>query len=724
LDQGVSTGPDDASAPDAAADGAGDAGDERSVERGATVTRPKKASKKRSGPELAVKDALAAAVGGLGSEGEDRPGQLQMAEAVASALGGSGHLLVQAGTGTGKSLAYLVPAILHATSPERRVVVATATLALQHQLVSRDLPRVADALEPVLGRRPTYAVLKGRHNYLCLDRLHRGTPDDSDDDALFAAPTTTLGKQAKALREWSDETETGDRDDLPFPVDGRVWRSLSVNGRECVGAAKCAYGEECFAEAARAKAVASQVVITNHAMLAIHTLDNVPVLPEHDAVVIDEGHELVDRATAAVSSELSGPLVERAVQRSRRLIEADLADRLDSAAEALGIELAVRAEGATGSIRLEEIKGSLLLALASVRDTTHAAITALNATMSSTKDDPEALATMTRARGLLTEIHDVAGEVLSMDDEDVVWIDTGDRRAPVLKLAPLSVAGLLRTQLFDASRVVVTSATLQLGGSFEPVARSFGLPLDGTASADGAWTGLDVGSPFDHARQGILYVATRVPPPGRGGTDDAAMEELADLIGAAGGRTLALFSSWRGVEKAEERLAELLPDRLLDRKIVPLDVPVLVQKRGDSVADLVSRFAAHPRSVLLGTLSLWQGVDVPGEACHLVVIDRIPFPRPDDPLISARSRFAEEHGGNGFTAVSVPRAALLLAQGVGRLIRTSSDRGVVAVLDPRLATAGYGPFLRKSLPPFWFTTDGSLVRQSLTRLDELASASD
>ena len=199
------------------------------------------------------------------------------------------------------------------------------------------------------------------------------------------------------------------------------------------------------------------------------------------------------------------------------------------------------------------------------------------------------------------------------------------------------------------------------------------------------------------------------------------MDELADLIAAAGGRTLALFSSWRGVERAAEHLAEALPDRLLDRQIIPLDVPVLVQKRGDSVADLVARFAADPRSVLLGTLSLWQGVDVPGEACHLVVIDRIPFPRPDDPLVAARSRHAEESGGNGFTAVSVPRAALLLAQGVGRLIRSSTDRGVVAVLDPRLATARYGDYLRRSLPPFWFTTDGALVRQSLTRLDELSN---
>ena len=695
----------------------------------ATKSGSKKSGSAKSGTAKAGTDAkissrvwtaLAAAVEALG--GEDREGQLAMAEAVASTLAGSGHLLVQAGTGTGKSLAYLVPAILHATSPDRRVIVATATLALQHQLISRDLPRVADALEPILGRRPTYAVLKGRHNYICLDRLHRGVNDreDSDDDALFAAPTTTLGRQAKDLREWVDETETGDRDDLPFTVDGRVWRGVSVSGRECVGAQKCAYGIECFAEAARARAVAAQVVITNHAMLAIHALDNVPVLPEHDAVVIDEGHELVDRATAAVTSEISGALVERAASRTRRLIDADLADRLESAGEALEMELAHRAEGLFGPVRIERMEGTLLLALASVRDTTHAAMGAL-ASDSSSKDDQEALAAKTRARGLLGEVHDVAGELLGLDEQRVAWLDPGDRRAPTLRIAPLTVAGLLRTQLFDESRVVVTSATLQLGGSFDPLALSFGLPLDGRSSAAGAWTGLDVGSPFDHARQGILYVAASVPPPGRDGTDTAAMDELADLIAAAGGRTLALFSSWRGVEKAAEHLAESLPDRLLDRGIVPLDVPVLVQKRGDSVADLVSRFAGDPRSVLLGTLSLWQGVDVPGESCHLVVIDRIPFPRPDDPLVAARSRHAEDGGGNGFTSVSVPRAALLLAQGVGRLIRSSTDRGVVAVLDPRLATARYGDYLRRSLPPFWFTTDGDLVRKSLTRLDEQSS---
>jgi len=673
-----------------------------------------------------VGSALTAAIEAIG--GEDRLGQIHMAEAVARTLAGGGHLLVQAGTGTGKSLGYLVPSVLHATSAERRVIVATATLNLQHQLISRDLPRLADAVEPVIGRRPSFAVLKGRHNYVCLDRLNRGTDDreDSDDDALFAAPTTALGKQAKALRKWVDDTETGDRDDLPFSVDGRVWRGVSVSGRECVGAAKCVYGQECFAESARERASKADIVVTNHAMLAIHTLDNVPVLPEHDAVVIDEGHELVDRATAAVTSELAAADVERALSRTRRLIDSDVADRLESAAEAIGIELEVMAEGLLGPVRVEKITGGLLLALAAVRDSTHAAIAAL-ASDSSSKDDPEALAARQRARGLLEEVHDVAGDLLSLDDEAVAWLDPGDRRTPTLRIAPLSVAGLLRTQLFDASRVVVTSATLQLGGSFEPMARSFGLPSDGSSSdgsssASGSWSSLDVGSPFDYERQGILYVAASVPPPGRDGTDTAAMEELADLIAAAGGRTLALFSSWRGVERAAEFLAEALPDRLLDRGIVPLDVEVLVQKRGDSVADLVSRFSDDARSVLLGTLSLWQGVDVPGEACHLVVIDRIPFPRPDDPLVAARSRAAEQSGGNGFTSISVPRAALLLAQGVGRLIRSSTDRGVVAILDPRLATARYGDYLRRSLPPFWFTTDGERVRQSLARLDELTQS--
>mgnify|MGYP003325276953 FL=1 len=670
-----------------------------------------------AGREPDIGSALSAAIEAIG--GEDRPGQVQMAMAVARTLTGVGHLLVQAGTGTGKSLGYLVASALHAIDAEHRVVVATATLNLQHQLISRDLPRLVDALEPVIGRKVTFSVLKGRHNYVCLERLHRSVDEPDDDDAaLFSVPTSVLGKQAKALREWATDTDTGDRDDLPLSVDGRVWRGVSVSGRECVGAAKCSYGLECFAEAARERASKSDIVVTNHAMLAIHALDNVPVLPEHSAVIVDEGHELVDRATGAVTSELSANDVERAISRVRRMVDADVVERCESAAEALEIELAALVQDQPGPVRIEKITGGLLLACAAVRDASHAALTALAGDKSG--DDPEALAARQRARGLLTELHDVAGDLLSLDDTSVAWCDPGERRSPTLRIAPLSVAGLLRTQLFDQTPVVVTSATLQLGGSFEPISRSFGL----SATSGDGWTGLDVGSPFAYERQGILYVAAGIPAPGREGTDTAAMAELADLIAAAGGRTLALFSSWRGVEKAADFLVDELPDRLLDRGIIPPDVEVLVQKRGDSVADLVSRFTQSPRSVLLGTLSLWQGVDVPGASCHLVVIDRIPFPRPDDPLIAARSRAAEQSGGNGFSAVSVPRAALLLAQGVGRLIRSSSDRGVVAVLDPRLATARYGDYLRRSLPPFWFTTDGERVRESLRRLDELASADE
>ncbi len=668
-----------------------------------------------------VRAALAAAVRSL--DGEHREGQLAMAEAVAATLAGGDHLLVQAGTGTGKSLAYLVPAMLHAAAHRERVVVATATLALQHQLVSRDLPRAADALEPVLGERPTYAVLKGRHNYLCLDRLHRGAADD-DQAALFAAPSTALGRQAAQLREWADDSETGDRDDVPFPVDGRVWRAVSVSGRECVGAQKCAYGAECFAERAREVAKASQLVVTNHAMLAIHALDQVPVLPEHDAVVVDEGHELVDRATQAVSRELAAAMVERAAQRAHRYLSDDAQDRLETAAEELAEQLDTLEPGA----RILAPDTGLRAALTAVRDGARGALQefANPQNRERAKDDPQDAAAQQRAKGLLSEVIDVAEKVLALDESHVAWVEAAERRPAVLHLAPLSVAGVLREALFDEVPVVVTSATLTLGGSFRPIAGSYGLtvppsPRGAPAAESGpGWRGLDVGSPFDHARQGILYVPKQIPAPGRDGVSEQALDELAALIGSAGGRTLALFSSWRGVERAAAHLAEKLPDELLDREIVPTDAPVLVQQRGDSVADLVRRFATEPRSVLLGTLSLWQGVDVPGSSCNLVVIDRIPFPRPNEPLTRARSDAADAAGGSGFAEVSVPRAALMLAQGVGRLIRSGQDRGVVAVLDSRLATMRYGTFLRASLPPFWYTNDGAAVRGALARLDELA----
>jgi len=273
--------------------------------------------------------------------------------------------------------------------------------------------------------------------------------------------------------------------------------------------------------------------------------------------------------------------------------------------------------------------------------------------------------------------------------------------AAVLNIAPISVRGLLEENLFTGRPVALTSATLAIGGSFEPLAESLGcLP---------GWQGVDVGSPFDHAKQGMLYCAADLPRPGRDGISEHALDQIAELIDAAGGRTLALFSSWRSVERAEEVLQRRLAGRA--------DRPLIVARRGDAVAGLVRQFADDPRASLLGTLSLWQGVDVPGPSCTLVIIDRIPFPRPDDPVISARQELIDAQGGSGFTSVSVPRAALMLAQGAGRLIRSPEDRGVVAVLDSRLATTGYGARLRQSLPPLWWTTDLPTVIGALSRLD-------
>jgi ATP-dependent DNA helicase DinG len=319
-------------------------------------------------------------------------------------------------------------------------------------------------------------------------------------------------------------------------------------------------------------------------------------------------------------------------------------------------------------------------------------------------------------------VHDVAVRLVGLSAYDVAWLALEERRGRVLRVAPLAVGGLLRESLFLGNAVVLTSATMTLGGSFEPLARSLGMhdrpgevddePKEGDTEAYAAerrpaWDGLDVGSPFAYGRQGILYTAAHLPRPGRDGLAPEVLTELTELVEAAGGRTLGLFSSRRAAVQAAEALRERVT------------FPILVQG-DDMLPELLRRFAAEPETCLFGTLSLWQGVDVPGSSCNLVVVDRIPFPRPDDPLVAARQKIVDDRGGSGFMAVSVPRAALLLAQGVGRLVRSDADRGVVAVLDPRLATARYGSFLRASLPPFWATTDPAQARKSLVALREAA----
>nr|WP_208869706.1 ATP-dependent DNA helicase [Micromonospora cremea] len=718
-----------------------------------TVTPPRTATgsatpsarggSRRRGARPSGAELLAAAVGAVPG-GAARPGQQEMTTAIEECVTSGEHLLVQAGTGTGKSLAYLAPAL----TVDGPVVVSTATLALQSQLVDHDLPRMADAVEPLLGRRPTFAVLKGRHHYLCLARLDNSTAEEPE-DTLFDAPATRpgggtrwlgeagrMGKQIERLRDWAERTATGDRDELDPGVDDQAWRLVSMPARECVGATRCPFGAECFAEASRARAREADIVVTNHSLLAVDMLADRHIVPPHKLLIVDEAHELADRVSSAAQAELVPELIDRSTRRARPLLRPETADALTAAGDALAVGLAEAPAGRLTAGLPTPLREACTLLDAATR----AALDAIGEVKS---DDPDPVRKQ-QAKAALDELSTTAQRLLEEADHDVAWVeknDSGNRRA--LVVAPLSVAGTLATHLYDERTVVATSATLALGGRFDTVARALGLdapppaPPSPAAAALAArtgpgrpaaempgrrlagdaapaavvpategpgWRSLDVGSPFDYARQGILYVAAHLPRPSVSGLPEAAGEELLALVEALGGRTLGLFSSRRAAQQA----AELLRART--------DLPVLLQGE-EALPLLVRRFREERSSCLFGVMSLWQGVDVPGDACQLVVIDRLPFPRPDEPLAAARAAAVDAGGGSGFAAVSVPIAAVRLAQGVGRLIRATGDRGVVAVLDSRLETArGYGPFLRRSLPPFWYTTRPEVARGALQRL--------
>jgi ATP-dependent DNA helicase DinG len=654
-----------------------------------------------------VREALDAAVTAIG--GAPREGQIEMAEAVANALTDRHHLMVQAGTGTGKSLAYIIPPLVHG----RKVLVATATLALQRQLVERDLPAVVPALEKVLGREITYAIYKGVGNYICLQKMNSEEPDP---DGELMLGVSSLEKDAKRLHEWARKPGvSGDRDDAP-EVDRRVWAANSVSGRECVGADKCAFGSQCFAANAKGKAQSADVVVTNHTLLAIEIVDSHPILPERDAVVLDEAHEFMDRATQAVTEELTSARVLRASAMARKFMPGKLADAFHKAANDFHESMVDYGESIRGDFtaqgRLEEIPQSLESPIRKVRESAQA----ITQFMSADDEiiDTDVLAERARVKGAVTEISTTAATLLKLGNGYVLWYEP---TFSALHLAPLSVSDVLRENLLTQTPVIATSATLTVGNSFNALAKSIGFLVGDDLNSD-VKSGevdpanvqmLDVGSPFDFANQGVLYMPKHLPEPGRDGPSIEVLTELGELIDAAGGRTLALFSSWRGVEAADAHLRKVLAE---------LPIKIFTQKRGDSVGPLVEKFAKDETSILLGTMSLWQGVDVPGNSCILVAIDRIPFPRPDEPVMSARAAQADAAGGSGFMQVSLPRAALLLAQGTGRLIRSVEDRGVVAILDSRIVTKRYGSVLLNSMPPLWRTSDKEIVRESLRRLNK------
>jgi len=656
-----------------------------------------------------VRAALEAAVEAIG--GSTREGQIEMAEAVANALTDRHHLMVQAGTGTGKSLAYLVPALVHG----KRVLVATATLALQRQLVERDLPRIVPALEKVLEREITYGIYKGVGNYICLQKMNSET-SDPDGDVLLEI--SSLGSDAKRLHAWAKTPGvTGDRDDAP-DVDRRVWMANSLSGRECVGADVCAYGHQCFAALAKAKAATADVVVTNHTLLAIEIVESHPILPERDAVILDEAHEFMDRTTQAVTEELTGHRVSRSAAMARKHMPGKASDALTKAAgdfEDVMDEYGqrVKFEPALQG-RLVELPSELEAPIRKVREAAQAVLQLISADEEIV--DSDSIAERARVKGAVNEISTTAAKLLKLGAGQVLWYEP---TFSTLHLAPLAVSAVLRENLLTKTPVIATSATLAVGNSFNAMARNIGFVIGDTAEEEmeveegdvdpANVQMLDVGSPFDFANQGMLYLPKHLPEPGRDGPSIEALTELGELIDAAGGRTLALFSSWRGVEAADAHLRKVLAE---------LPIKVITQKRGDAVGPLVERFEKDETSILLGTMSLWQGVDVPGPSCTLVAIDRIPFPRPDDPVMSARAAEVDAAGGSGFMKVSLPRAALLLAQGTGRLIRSMDDRGVVAILDSRIITKRYGSVLLNSMPPLWRTSDGKTVRDSLRRLHE------
>jgi ATP-dependent DNA helicase DinG len=625
-----------------------------------------------------------------------------MAEAVQRAIRDRRHLVVQAGTGTGKSLAYLVPAVLSG----KKVVIATATKALQDQLATKDLP----FLTRHLGRPFRFAVLKGRSNYLCRQRAVE-VAGGGDQLGLDEAPgwseagpggrsegtanggfgsSGSVAAQARRLLSWGARSASGDRAELDFEPSPRAWAMVSVGPRECPGAHRCPSGETCFTEAARDEAAAADIVVVNTHLYGAHLASEGAVLPEHDVVVFDEAHAVEDVIIAAIGAEVAAGRF-RALARLVRAVlprdESTLADDLAGAADGLDAALAPHVGRRVPPQSDPHLASALEVASARLSRVSSAL---RRADTDAGRDEPGP-GGAARTRALLAAGHLTADVATASDvgPDQVAWAE-GLPHAPALKVAPLDVGPLLADALWARATVVLASATIPPG-----IGRRLGV-------AEGASDELDAGSPFPYATNALLYCATHLPDRRREGAEAALHEELGTLIEAAGGRTLALFTSWRAMEGAAEALRQRVQFRLMTQSELPKPA-------------LVEAFSSDESSCLFATMGFWQGVDVPGPALSLVVIDRIPFPRPDEPLLQARR---ERYGPSAFREVDLPRAATLLAQGVGRLIRSASDRGVVAVLDPRLARASYRWELVRALPPMTRTRHRDDVAAFLNRPSE------
>src|SRR6266540_1761229 len=621
-------------------------------------------------------DAAFASLPGLTTRGAQRT----MASAVATALEREQPLLVHAPTGVGKSLGYLVPI----AAAGRRAIVATATKALQSQLVERDLPRLGEAFGT------TFALLMGRGNYLCLSKA----------DALSAATLLAATAQEEAaldLVEWAADTETGSRLDAPPGTRDDVWDLVATSGEDCPGQKGCSFFRRCFAERARERAREVDVVVTNHHLLLLELelrqLAESPgvMLPEVNVLVVDEAHRLADHAADLYGVTVTGTRVTRAGAAADAVVKAaggtsDWARRLRARWE----ERASRLRPGPvlpGSRSASE----LALALEPVAREAQAAAGALRDVATLPEDLEGGMhAARRRLAGLrVAASPEGARPSGPADAELAVWVEERRDGGRTIRSALVEPGPVLRELLWGQMPVAVAcSATLAVAGRLDVAASALGV---------GKVAGLVAESPFDFRGNALLYVPRRVPSPAGEGFQEAAERELRALVDASQGRALVLCTSWRAVESYSTALADL-------------EWELLVQG-DDTPARLAARFRDQVASVLVATRTFFEGVDVPGQALSLLVLDRLPFPRPDDPLLGERGRRIERRGGSKFSEVWLPRAAVSLQQALGRLIRSESDRGVMAVLDRRLADARYGRTLLASLPPAPLTRSLGDVRR-------------
>ncbi|MDJ0497595.1 MAG: ATP-dependent DNA helicase [Acidimicrobiia bacterium] len=647
-------------------------------------------------------DSVAALLDVLASKDDaiERAGQVEMVEAVANALADRSHLVVEAGTGTGKSLAYLIPALLSGN----RVAVATATKSLQNQLADVELPFLVEHLAiPV-----TWSVVKGRQSYVCRAKLVERYGPDLDGAApqeLFEEATPEL----EAICEWVRNGGSGDRDDLPRAVTDEQWRQASVSGMECPGKANCAQGAACFAEAAIDAARECQLIITNHHLYALHLAAERRILPDHDAVVFDEAHKLEAASSAAFGVDIGGGRLTAYANNIQRLLSPRDRERLTADIRSCAERLS-ELIGSLPEERLDPSDGEMGDAILGAMR----AVSQADRALPKLGDDDPRSGAVARVRNQGGHLQGDFGLGLDLPEGYVAWVEPQRR---VVRVAPVAVDFPIAAGLLVHQPTILTSATMTTGGSFVPLARRLGLsqqPVpDDPAAYDvpdplpRTYNGLRVAGSFDYARQGLLYVAAELPDPRDEHWPERAAAEARLLAEAAGGRALILTTSFRMMEVIAAGLE---------------GAPFEVLVQGElSKRQLIARFAATETSTLVATMGYWEGIDVPGPSLSLVVIDRIPFPRPDDPLMQARRDAAAGRGGSAFDEVDLPHATVLLAQGAGRLVRNENDRGVVAVLDRRLTVMRYGQRIFRSLPRLLRTSD----RQRAVRfLEQVAAERD